>query len=39
MLSIREISDSLGFSTPAYFSETFRQVKKVTPSQYRAGAR
>ena len=39
MLSIREISDSLGFSTPAYFSETFRQLKRVTPTQYRAGAR
>ncbi|MGN1367324.1 MAG: helix-turn-helix domain-containing protein [Aristaeellaceae bacterium] len=39
MLSIREISDSLGFSTPAYFSETFRRLQHVTPTAYRRGAR
>ena len=39
MLSIREISDSLGFANSAYFAETFKQHRRVTPTEYRAGLR
>ena len=38
-LSIKEISDSLGFANPAYFSETFKQHRRVTPTEYRTGLR
>lgn len=38
-LTIREIAESLGFSSPAYFSELFRQKRGVTPGQYRAQRR
>ena len=39
LLSIREISDSLGFANPAYFAETFKQLRRVTPTEYREGLR
>lgn len=34
-LTIREIADSLGFSPGPYFSEVFRAVTGMTPTQYR----
>lgn len=34
-LSVREISESLGFSAPAYFSELFRKMRGMTPGEYR----
>ena len=34
-LSVREIADSLGFAQPAYFSELFRQMRDITPTEYR----
>lgn len=34
-MSIMEISDTTGFSTPKYFSTIFRKMKEKTPSQYR----
>lgn len=34
-MSIMEISDATGFSTPKYFSTIFRKMKEKTPSQYR----
>ena len=33
-LSFTEISDSLGFSSSAYFSRTFRKKTGLTPSEY-----
>lgn len=38
-LSIREIADSLGFSSPAYFSELFKALCGVTPAAYRQSCR
>jgi len=34
-LSIREISDSLGFSRSAYFSELFGRMRGMSPTEYR----
>jgi Signal transduction histidine kinase len=34
-LNINEISDSLGFSYPRYFSTTFKQIMGRTPSEYK----
>ena len=33
-LSFTEISDSLGFSSSAYFSRTFKKKTGLTPSEY-----
>lgn len=38
-LSVREIADSLGFSSPAYFSELFKALCGTTPGAYRKGRR
>lgn len=38
-LSIREIADSLGFSQPSYFSETFKKLRGLTPGDYRRANR
>ncbi len=38
-LSIREIADSLGFSSSAYFSELFKALCGVTPAAYRQSYR
>ena len=38
-LSVREIADSLGFSSPAYFSELFKAMRGMTPGAYRSGRR
>lgn len=38
-MSIREIADSLGFSSPSYFSELFRKLRGVSPAEYRSGMR
>ena len=35
-LSVAEISYSCGFSTPSFFSATFRRVKGMLPKDYRA---
>lgn len=35
--NIQEISDSLGFCNPSYFSTVFRSVAGCTPAAYRAG--
>lgn len=35
-LSIKEISDMVGFSDPNYFSNTFRAAFSASPKQYRA---
>ena len=37
-LSVREIADSLGFASPAYFSEAFRRQHGVTPGEFRRSA-
>ena len=37
--SIYQISDSLGFSAPGYFSKVFKQAVGVTPSEYRENDR
>ena len=37
-LSITEISEQTGFSYQRYFSSVFKQVKGVTPSQFRREA-
>ena len=34
-LSIKEISQEVGFSYPRYFSTSFKQVKGMTPTQYK----
>ena len=34
-LSIKEISQEVGFSYPRYFSTSFKQVKGVTPTQFK----
>lgn len=34
-MSITEISESVGFEYPRYFSSLFKQLKGITPSQYR----
>ena len=34
-LSVKEISQELGFSYPRYFSTTFKQVKGMTPTQFK----
>lgn len=34
-LSVTEIAYSVGFNSPSYYTETFRKVYDVTPSQYR----
>ena len=34
-LSIKEISQEVGFTYPRYFSTTFKQVKGVTPTQFK----
>ena len=36
-LSIVEISERVGFSTPRYFSSSFKKMFGVTPSEYRDG--
>lgn len=36
-LSVREIAESTGFSSPAYFSELFLKMMGTTPGQYREG--
>jgi len=36
-LSITEIALQTGFSGSAYFSKTFRELRKLSPSQYRKG--
>ncbi|GEM01469.1 AraC-type DNA-binding protein [Halolactibacillus halophilus] len=33
--SITEVAHSVGFNSPSYYTETFRKVYDVTPSQYR----
>lgn len=38
-LSIIQIGEKVGFSTPHYFSDTFRRICGKTPSQYREIAR
>ena len=38
-LSVREIADSLGFSSSAYFSELFKAIRGVTPGAYRSSRR
>lgn len=38
-LSVREIADSLGFSSPAYFSELFKAMQGTTPGAYRSDRR
>lgn len=38
-LSVREIADSLGFSSPAYFSELFKSLCGITPGAYRKNHR
>lgn len=37
--SIAEISGILGFSSPSYFSQTFRRLSGSTPAQYRRSAK
>ena len=32
---IYKVSESLGFSTPGYFSKVFKQTVGVSPSEYR----
>ena len=34
-LSLSDISGTLGFSSPSYFSQSFRRVKGISPLQYR----
>ena len=34
-LSVKEISQEVGFAYPRYFSTTFKQIKGVTPTQYK----
>lgn len=34
-MSVAEISEKLGFSTPQYFSKTFNKLKGVSPAKYR----
>lgn len=36
-LNITEISEAVGFEYPRHFSTLFKQVKGVTPSQFRKG--
>ena len=38
-LSMKEIADNLGFSSPSHFSETFRKLRGVSPRDYRSGMR
>ena len=38
-LSMKEIADNLGFSSPSHFSETFRKLRGVSPMDYRSGMR
>jgi len=33
--SVTEVAHSVGFNSPSYYTETFRKVYDVTPSQYR----
>lgn len=35
-LSVKEIADRLGFSSPAYFGQVFRRLEGVPPRSYRA---
>ena len=35
VLTVREISDSLGFSEPAYFTRFFKRLQKISPQQFR----
>lgn len=35
-LSVKEIAESTGFSSPAYFSELFLKMMHMTPGQYRS---
>ncbi|MFQ9937062.1 MAG: helix-turn-helix domain-containing protein [Parasutterella excrementihominis] len=35
-LSIKQISYSVGFKTPAHFSTAFKKRHEMTPSEYRA---
>lgn len=34
-MSVQEISDYLGFVSPAYFTQQFKSIEGVTPSQYK----
>ena len=34
-LSIKEISQEVGFAYPRYFSTTFKQIKGMTPTQFK----
>ena len=34
-LNINEISSEVGFTYPRYFSSTFKQMKGMTPKQFR----
>lgn len=34
-ISLSEIADTLGFSSPSYFSQSFRKVRGISPMQYR----
>lgn len=36
-MPIAEVAERVGFSTPRYFSQCFRQMYGVTPSEYREG--
>ena len=36
-MPISEVAERVGFSTPRYFSQCFRQMYGVTPSEYREG--
>lgn len=37
-LSVKEISDLVGFSDPNYFSSAFKKAFSTSPKQFRAGA-
>ena len=38
-LTVKEIADSLGFSSASYFSELFKKLRGVSPLDYRSGMR
>ena len=38
-MSLSEIAQVLGFSSPSYFSQLFRKVKKISPSDHRKASR